>query len=219
VLIVLAVVALLAILAVRAAAAPADAGDAGTRDDLELDDPDDELDDRGSGPGAAEPWACPCDVDVLARVAAGAPSVTEVVAAAHRAGGVARDPTPGRRWRSRWSALVPWVTARAGNSESWREVIDPTVSHAVAFDVRVAWRLDRLIFDPAELRIDSADLARRRERRQLASLASRAYFAWLRARAASMRDPRWALRAAVATAELDGLTDGWFSQAASTGTR
>jgi hypothetical protein len=118
--------------------------------------------------------------------------------------------------------VIPWLSIRAGNSESWRDVLDPTLAaasiasptlnHAVSFDVRLAWHLDRLFYDPNEPRFTVFELARRRDRRKVAALASRAYYVWLRASVAVEHDGRWALRLAEAAGELDALTDGWFSE-------
>lgn len=222
-LILVAVLALLAMLAVRVDAAPPDDEGACTHG-TELDDPASAGDPAVAGdpaPGVDDageldlgPWrtrAAPAGM--LARIARGAPSLASVIAAAHRAAGLAHDPVPGWRRRSRLAALVPMVTVREGNSESWRDVVDPMVNRGVAFDVRAMWHLDHLVFDPGELRIHAMDVARRRDRRRLAIVTARAYHAWLAASAAAERDERWSLRVADAAAELDALTDGWFSQA------
>src|SRR6185436_11108907 len=99
--------------------------------------------------------------------------------------------TRGWRRRSRWSALVPYVSVRAGTSQSWRDLIDPalasgsspspSLNHSLSYDVRLAWHLDHLLFDHNEPRITAFELARRRDRRKLAALASHAYFVWERA--------------------------------------
>jgi hypothetical protein len=104
------------------------------------------------------------------------------------------------------------VAGRVGNNESWREVPDPTIGHVLTFDVRGVWRLDRLLFDPNEPRIAAIATNRRRERRHLAAEVIHTYYAWLRAQAAAQREPRWTLHADEVTAELDALTDGWFSE-------
>jgi hypothetical protein len=147
-----------------------------------------------------------------------APRLADVVAAAHRAAGIDRAGNPIASWRarSRWSALVPSVSVRAGNTASWRDVDDPTlltISHGAAFDIRASWRLDDLVYDPNELRFAGFDLALRRERRKVASSTTRLYFAWVRAtsRMAEDADPRVVLRAAELAAQLDAVTAGWFS--------
>jgi hypothetical protein len=53
--------------------------------------------------------------------------------------------------------------------------------------------------------------ARGRERRQLASRVIRAYFHWRRTAATASASPRFTTRAEEAAAELDALTDGWFT--------
>jgi hypothetical protein len=201
----------LAALASRVSAAPYD------DDDLGIDRaPASPVDDAGPLGWIAEPlWrrAAPCDCDrnTLARAVANAPSLHEVVQAAERAAGLSDDPTAGWRRRSRLAALVPWITVRAGNSDSWRDVADPTVSHAAALGGALAWRLDRLVYDPNEPRFATYDLARRRERRRIAYATSAAYFAWIEAVAAGDSDPRGTLVLMEAVANLDAMTDAWFS--------
>lgn len=153
----------------------------------------------------------PITNDMVDRVITVAPPIDAVVAAAYRAAGLAGDPTPSWRRRSRLSALVPYVSTRAGQNQSWREIEDPTISRGIGLDLRASWRLDRLLFDPAEPRIASMDIARRRERRRLAAQVIHVYFDWVAARAAADRDLRAVLDVAEQTAKLDALTDGWFS--------
>jgi hypothetical protein len=204
-------VIILAALATHAVAAPYDDDDLGI--DRAPPSPIDEPDRLGWI--GESPWRrvapCNCGGDVLARALASAPPLSEVVAAAERAAGVAEDPTVGWRRRSRLAALVPWVTVRAGNSESWREVNDPTLSHAATLGGALAWRLDRLVYDPNEPRFITFDLARRRERRRVAHATSAAYFAWIDAVAAAESDPRAQLALMEAVANLDAMTDAWFS--------
>jgi hypothetical protein len=234
---VVAVIALLAAVAARADAAP--------RDDRDGDDDMGEVDvggDVGVDVGVDVPFApsstaidregpaaldgtCDCDETTLARVMAGAPSLASVVARTHSVAGLAgsEDPAPGWRRRSRWSALIPTLSLRVGNSQSWRDILDPavaasssgspsTLNHSLSYDARVSWHLDHLLYDPSEPRFTAFELARQRERRKLAAVASRAYFMWVRASIAVERDGRWALRRAEAVAQLDALTDGWFSE-------
>jgi hypothetical protein len=131
------------------------------------------------------------------------PAITEVLAAADRAAGLDRDPSRGWTRRARLGGLVPWVTVRTGRNTSWQDT-DPEIDHGMAIEVRATWRLDRLVFDGRELQVASVAAARRRERRRLASRVIRTYFAWRRA-----PDPS---RQEEAAAELDALTDGWFSE-------
>jgi len=141
------------------------------------------------------------------------PAVAEVLEAAYAAAGLDRDPT--RSWirRARIAGLVPWITVRTGWDASWRDEEPGEVGRGRTFEVRATWRLDRLLFDGRELQISSIDAARRRERRRLATLVIRAFFGWRKVVALAVRDPsRFSLAAEAATAELDALTDGWFSE-------
>jgi hypothetical protein len=149
---------------------------------------------------------------LVARVVAIAPPVGDVVASAYRAAGLSGDPTIGWRRRSRWSSLIPMIGARAGQNQSWREIDDPTISRGMGLDVRASWHLDHLLFDPNEPRIAMLDVARRRERRRVAAIAIHLYFDWVAARAAADADVRAELDAQEKLAELDALTDGWFSR-------
>jgi hypothetical protein len=157
------------------------------------------------------PAPCNCDDDALTRALASAPPLSEVIAAAERAAGIADDPTPSWRRRSKLAALVPRVTLRAGNSESWRDVDDPSVHHAAALGGAVAWQLDQLVYDPNEPRFTTYDIARRRERRRIAHATSAAYFAWIEVVATAGTDPRDRLTLMEAVANLDAMTATWFS--------
>jgi hypothetical protein len=219
----LVVLALLAAMATHAIAAPGELD--GSDDDLQRNAHDDDRvvgaeSDIASGlatPWLAEPWArragpCNCAHDVLARVVARAPALSAIVAAAQRAAGLRGDPVPGWRRRSRLAAIVPTVSLRGGNSESWRDVTDPTINRAAAFGATLAWRLERLVFDPNEPRFTAYEIARRRERRRVAQATVRTYTAWLEAVAAAERDAGWQLQLLQTEADLDALTDGWFSE-------
>lgn len=203
------VAALLAALAQPSAAnAPADAdAPAGSNDENDANDENDSDDARAAvSRGGAELGGVLGDPH--------APSVGAVLAAAYRAAEL--DGDPGRGWvlRARLAGLVPWVTVRTGRDTSWQDERSE-VGHGTSFEVRATWRLDRLLFDGRELQIASIEAARRRERQRLAPKVIRAYFAWRRAagaptkaRAAGARRPQ----IAEAVAELDALTDGWFSE-------
>ncbi|MEO6775019.1 MAG: hypothetical protein ABI467_18785 [Kofleriaceae bacterium] len=223
-LVAVAVLALLAVLATRAAAAPAPAppappaGEIASDCDSELGCDDDG--ERGAGDdGEARDAA---DGAVIPRVvmrARGAPAdspcncprvapfaLSEVAAAAVRAAGLDHDPTHGWTTRARLAGLVPMLSGRVGRNLTWKEVDDPTLGYTTMFDVRATWRLERLLFDPNEIRIAAVDVSRRRERRRVETLAVHSYLAWLRV-------PRGGDRADLLAADLDILTDGWFSEA------
>lgn len=162
--------------------------------------------------GDADPPAGGDDLELAgARVAVHGPSIGAVLKAAYEAAGLDRD--PGRGWirRARIAGLVPWVTVRTARDTSWQEP-QSEVGHSTALELRATWRLDRLLFDSRELQVAALEAARRRERRRLAARVIRSYFIWRRAAGiADVGDDRTSPRVAEATAELDALTDGWFS--------
>jgi hypothetical protein len=190
------------LIALLAHAAAAQQLDPRTRipDADELDDEDDALD------KSEPPLASPEDLAALPV----APPVARVIAAAQTAAGLDRD--PGRGWvaRTRLAGLVPLVSVAEGSDSTWHEV-NPNIGRQSYVEVRASWHLDRLLFDPNELHISTIESSRRRERRRIANLVIRAYFAWRRASAAAIRHPRWATHAEQAAAELDALTNGWFT--------
>jgi hypothetical protein len=72
------------------------------------------------------------------------------------------DGTPRWRARSRWAAVVPIISARATTDTGWEEgnavsrsAIGP-VEREQGIDVRLTWRLERLVFDPDEPRLYEA---------------------------------------------------------------
>lgn len=144
---------------------------------------------------------------VRARVAASAPPVADVIAAAVRAAGLDGDPARSAARRARLAGLVPWVAVRAGNTASWHDA-EADVGRGASVEVRATWRLDRLVFDGRELQAQAMSTARRREKRRLAARVIRAYFTWKRAALAGAL-----VRRDEAEADLDAMTDGWFSEA------
>lgn len=138
------------------------------------------------------------------------PGVAAVIAAAYAAAGLDHDPQASWLRRARLTGLVPWVTVRTTRDTSWQDD-SPEVGHSTSLELRATWRLDRLLFDGRELQVAAVESARHRERRRLASRVIRAYFAWRRAARIATDDERVATRVAETVAELDALTDGWFS--------
>jgi hypothetical protein len=138
------------------------------------------------------------------------PGIGAVIAAAYAAAGLDHDPRDSWLRRARLTGLVPWVTVRTTRDTSWQDD-SPDVGHATSLELRATWRLDRLLFDGRELQVAAVESARHRERRRLASRVIRAYFAWRRAARIATDDERVATRIAETVAELDALTDGWFS--------
>jgi hypothetical protein len=139
------------------------------------------------------------------------PTVGAVLTAAYAAAGLDRDPQGGWIRRARLAGLVPWVTVRTTRDTSWQDN-QSEVGHGTSLELRATWRLDRLMFDGRELQVAAIEAARRRERRRLAARVIRTYFTWRRAANTAALDDRAATRAAEAEAELDALTDGWFSE-------
>jgi hypothetical protein len=230
----LAVIVLLAVVATRvAAAAPApqaavvvapsdcdpDLGcDDGGNDDGEVRDGEPADNGDGDDPGAparelVAPGVLPRVVTRNAGRSSPCPcphalpfAVAEVAAAAVRAAGLDHDPTHGWTTRARLAGLVPMFSARYGRNLTWKEVDDPTLGYTNMYDLRATWRLERLLFDPNEIRIAALDVSRRREKRRVEMLAVHSYLTWLRL-------PRANERAVLLAADLDAITDGWFSQA------
>jgi hypothetical protein len=128
--------------------------------------------------------------------------VSAVAAAGVRAAGLADDPAPSWRYRTRLAGLVPQLSVRVGRNLTWKEVDDPTLGYTNMWDVRASWHLERLLFDPNEIRIAAIDVSRRRERRRVEMLVIHTYYQWL---AAPSERPEL-------TADLDAMTAGWFSQ-------
>lgn len=138
------------------------------------------------------------------------PGVSAVLAAAYAAAGLDRDPRDSWLRRARLAGLVPWVTVRTTRDTSWQDD-SAEIGHSTSLELRATWRLDRLLFDGHELQVAAIASARHRERRRLAARVIRAYFAWRRAAQIATDDERVATRVAEAIAEIDALTDGWFS--------
>lgn len=154
----------------------------------------------GAAHAEDDPAEAPIAAPIGAPADAGGPPVGEVLSAAYAAAGLDRAPSRGWVRRARLGGLVPLVSVRAGRNARWQD-IDPDVGRGATVEVRATWRLDRLVFDGRELQVASIEAARRRERRALSGRVIRLYFAW-------RRGPR----AEEAAAELDALTDGWFSE-------
>ncbi|HEX7704643.1 MAG TPA: hypothetical protein VF403_28075 [Kofleriaceae bacterium] len=210
--IVVAVLVLLAVLAARATAAPnlvppvvivpddtdecdGDGCDDGTPSELEVVPR--VVRRRAADPCAAgSPCATPCSPCAMPI------RVSAVAAAGVRAAGLADDPAPSWRYRTRLAGLVPQLSVRVGRNLTWKEVDDPTLGYTNMWDVRASWHLERLLFDPNEIRIAAIDVSRRRERRRVEMLVIHTYYQWL---AAPSERPEL-------TADLDAMTAGWFSQ-------
>jgi hypothetical protein len=194
------------------AAARGDDGRAAPRRAPDADELEAALPDADDDAELAVPGVEPERHDPRGRLAS-APKIGAVLAAAYAAAGLDRD--PGRGWvrRTRLAGLIPWLTVRTTRDTSWQDA-QSEVGHGTTLEVRATWRLDRLLFDGHELQVATIEAARRRERMRLSSHVIRAYFAWRRARLGERHasDGRTASAIAETTAELDALTDGWFSE-------
>jgi hypothetical protein len=216
-LVIVAIFALLAVLVARASAAPHEAGDDAAKIDVDLDDAD------SDGTSPLEPTVAPVDAPHASPLGFAVPvptsrlvpplAVEAVVAAAYRAASLEGDPAPSWRTRTRLAALVPWVSVHGGRDATWRDIDDPTLGYTDIYDVRATWHLDRLAFDPNEIRIEAMAISRRRDRRRVAAAAIHSYYEWLALVAAADTSVRFATRADEVHAELDAMTDGWFSKA------
>ena len=161
--------------------------------------------------GAADPADAVDDALDALPLAVHGPRISAVLAAAFTAAGLDRDPQTGWIRRARLSGLVPWLTVRTARDTSWQDD-SADVGHSTSLELRATWRLDRLLFDGRELQVATIEAARRRERRRLATRVIREYFTWRRAASAAHNDERTITRAAESAAELDALTDGWFTE-------
>ena len=188
--------------------APSTASAAPRRDRAGASEPADDMDlDTEHNSRDAEP---PPDAASAATSTVAGPPVGDVLKAAYRAAGLDLDRARSLGRRARLAGLAPSVTVRAGRNTSWQDSA-PEVDRGTSFEARATWRLDRLVFDSRELQAASMQAARGRERRQLGSRVIRAYFHWRRTASAAATSPSWTARAEEAAAELDALTDGWFT--------
>ncbi len=146
-------------------------------------------------------------------VRADCPSLDAILRRAESYAGL--DTSPRWQARSRWAALVPVVVARGTTDLAWDEsrpggrVATDPVEHQQGFDLRLSWRLERLVFDPDQPRLAEAERRARRERIGLRQEVSTAYYRWLRARSSTAADA--GLAAGEAMAQLDAYTGGWLA--------
>jgi hypothetical protein len=89
----------------------------------------------------------------------------------------------------------------------------------LVLEVRLTWRLDRILYSGDEPTLERLRLEREQARSHVATRAVEALFAWQRALAdreqavsGSREEVEARLRAAEAQTVLDVLTDGWFTQ-------
>lgn len=136
---------------------------------------------------------------------------------------LALDERPRWRARSRWSALLPIVTARVDRNLGWKEggaaqTVPIEVDHDQGAEVRMTWRLERLVYDRDEPSLLAAERSARRARVALDQEVTQLYFRWRRVvadaadpdRGGGDRDDR--LNEAEAFAQLDAVTGGWLGR-------
>jgi hypothetical protein len=132
--------------------------------------------------------------------------------------------------RSRSSAALPELRLRALHSSGQTLRLTPTTddpyrytqagTSELAFEARLTWHLDRLVFANEEVSIERLQNERDAAERRLIDRVLQRLALWQRSRVRaadedSEPDVRETaeLEAIGAVAELDVLTDGWFSQA------
>jgi hypothetical protein len=135
--------------------------------------------------------------------------------------------------RSRSRAALPELGLRAGTSRDESLRLTPVASDPARVtqsgardlfvEARLTWRLDRALFSPEEVAIERLRWSEQQARERVVRRVLDTLFAWQDARL-RLADPAlsgaqyreaW-LRALSAAAELDVLTDGWFSQRVAT---
>ncbi|HUH02201.1 MAG TPA: hypothetical protein VML75_09400 [Kofleriaceae bacterium] len=167
----------------------------------------------------------------LARLEAREPSVDQVRAAALRYAGMDADRWKGWARRARLAGLLPDVTVRAtrhtntdrdlSRQSTGVERLNTGIDLDRAVEARATWHLDRLVFDPAEIR--AVDTGQRHHRYRL-TLAAQVTTIYYRRRRLQLRllwrppaDPAERaerhLEIRELTDQLDGLTGGYFSRA------
>lgn len=154
----------------------------------------------------------------------------QCVAAAWRTSGLGVDDArlDSLATRSRTSALLPETRVRA--MHLWDDAAHATtlattndtsyydaIGANLVLEVRLTWRLDRLLYASDEPTLERVRLERQDARMRIATRTLEALFAWQRAaiegdRAApgSREEAESQLRAVEAEATLDVLTGGWF---------
>jgi len=116
-----------------------------------------------------------------------------------------------------WNDASHATTLATTNDTSYYDAIGANL----VLEVRLTWRLDRLLYAGDEPTLERVRLERQEARARLATRTLEALFAWQRAAvgqagaaAGSPERADAALRAAEAEATLDVLTGGWFSSQA-----
>jgi hypothetical protein len=163
----------------------------------------------------------------IAALEAAEPSAAEVRDAALRYAGLGGRPQLGWGRRARLAGLLPTLTLRASRGRDWdRDLSGVTDSHRITdlaedslVEARAVWRLDRLVFDPAELRAATVGRDLHRARLQIAAQVTSLWYQrrsrqleqiWHPADSAA-DDADRELAIAELTDQLDALTGGFLS--------
>jgi hypothetical protein len=160
---------------------------------------------------------------MLARVENHEPTVREAVKAALRYAGLSARPEARMKRRARLAAALPTLSLKASRDTDWTETKDGDrvvgdVDQGIVLEARATWRLDRLIFDGAELRVASLAQQRARARATLAAQATALYYKRRAAQLDAIWNPAETIEEQVRreldleelTAQLDALTGGWW---------
>jgi hypothetical protein len=138
------------------------------------------------------------------------PSLRELQRSARRHAGLDKDV----RWRgrARLAGLLPWVTLRSARALRWEDdpyaAVPDEVGNNLVYEARLSWRLDRLLYDPAEPRLAGVERDAARARAALDEEVTLLFFRWRRAELASVESPETRLDAEEAWALLDARTGG-----------
>jgi hypothetical protein len=185
------------------------------------------------GPGATEP-ALPPDPAEAAREArgllarfSGEPSVRETQDAAIRYAGIDGDRPASWRRRARVAGAAPELLAEYRRAAATDRTLGSQASGNVDYSgldredrytARARWELDRLVFNPDELRVAAEAIEVVELRQAVVDQVTRLYFERRRQQIELLRpaldlDARLPLELRIQelTASLDGLTGGWFS--------
>jgi hypothetical protein len=163
----------------------------------------------------------------IAALEAAEPTAAEVRDAALRYAGLDGSPQAGWGRRARLAGLLPILTLRGSRGRDWdRDLSGTTDSQRITdlaedslIEARAVWRLDRLVFDPAELRAATVGRDLHRARLQIAAQVTSLWYQrrsrqleqiWHPAEDEADRADR-DLAIAELTDQLDALTGGFLS--------
>lgn len=178
-------------------------------------------------PAPADPAAVAREARRLLSLFRHEPSVREVQEAAVRHAGIDGARLDSWRGRSRWSAVAPELLAEYRRASAADRTLGAQASGTVDYSdldledrytARARWDLDRLVFNPDELRVSSEAMDVVQLRQAVIDQVTRLYFERRRQQVALLRSPpdletrlQLELRIEELAASLDGLTGGWFS--------